>query len=252
MIRTILFDMGGTLEDICYNEESKELASKTIYRIITEHGLEIKESREAFWKKVLLGMDEYKAWSESNKIEKKPEEIWGEYLLRDIDLDHAKAKEIAEELAGIWEVTYYQRKLRPKVEETLEILKNRGYRLGVISNTCSLYSVFDVLDGYQIREYFEDITLSSVTGYRKPHKEIFSLALRQMKAKASESAYVGDTISRDIIGSKNAGFGMAIQIKSFLSPEKDLHVEKAIRADKEITRIDELLNIFDDISDKKA
>lgn len=252
MIRTILFDMGGTLEDICYNEESKELAAKTIYRIITERGLGIGESREEFWKKVLLGMDEYKAWSERNRIEKKPEEIWGDYLLREIDLDHSRVREIAEELAGTWEVTYYQRKLRPKVEETLEALKSRGYRLGVISNTCSLYSVFDVLDGYKIREYFEDITLSSVTGYRKPHKEIFSLALRQMKAEASESAYVGDTISRDIIGSKNAGFKMAIQIKSFLSPEKDLHVEKSVAADREIARIDELLDIFDDRSDKKA
>ncbi len=67
----------------------------------------------------------------------------------------------------MWEVTYYHRELRPKVKETLEELKKRGYHLGVISNTASLYSVFDVLEQYGIRDYFEDVTLSSVTGYRK-------------------------------------------------------------------------------------
>ena len=50
----------------------------------------------------------------------------------------------------------------------------------MISNTASLYSVFDVLERYGIRDYFSDVTLSSVTGYRKPNPGIFKIALRQM------------------------------------------------------------------------
>jgi ribonucleotide monophosphatase NagD (HAD superfamily) len=42
---------------------------------------------------------------------------------------------------------------------------------------------------------------------------------------------VGDTVSRDVIGSKQAGFAAAIQICSRLTREKDLKLEKAPEAD---------------------
>ena len=177
MIKTILFDMGGTLEDIWYNDQT--------IRTVT-----------------------------------------GELRM--------------------WEVTYYHRELRPKVKETLEELKKRGYHLGVISNTASLYSVFDVLEQYGIRDYFEDVTLSSVTGYRKPHPSIFQISLRQMQAKPEECAYVGDTISRDIIGAKRMHFGAAIQIQSFLSAQKDAGVDAAYQPDHIIRELPELVDYLEE------
>ena len=105
------------------------------------------------------------------------------YYLASLGLPDEKVGEIAEELADFWEVTYYHRERRPGVRETLEALKTRGYKLGVISNTASLYSVFNVLEHYGIRDYFQDVTLSSVTGYRKPHPGIFQISLRQMQSK---------------------------------------------------------------------
>ena len=83
--------------------------------------------------------------------------------MADFNLNRERLQEVAERLAGMWEVTYYHRELRPKVKETLEELKKRGYHLGVISNTASLYSVFDVLEQYGIRDYFEDVTPVSYT-----------------------------------------------------------------------------------------
>ena len=87
----------------------------------------------------------------------------------------------------------------------LQALKSRGYHLGVISNNASLYNVFRVLEDYGIRGFMEDVTVSSVTGYRKPHPEIFRIALRQMQAKPEMCVYVGDTVSRDIIGPQAGG-----------------------------------------------
>ena len=130
--------------------------------------------------------------------------------------------------------------------ETLEELKKRGYHLGVISNTASLYSVFDVLEQYGIRDYFEDVTLSSVTGYRKPHPSIFQISLRQMQAKPEECAYVGDTISRDIIGAKRMHFGAAIQIQSFLSAQKDAGVDAAYQPDHIIRELPELVDYLEE------
>lgn len=167
------------------------------------------------------GVRTYKRWSEGVQLEKKPEEIWPEYYLRAFSFDREKLVPIAEELANLWEVTYYHRELRPGVREMLDALKARGYHIGVVSNNASLYNVFNVLEEYGIRSYMEDVTVSSVTGYRKPHPEIFRIALRQMQVKAEACVYVGDTVSRDIIGSKRAGFGKSVQIGSFLSAQKD-------------------------------
>ena len=68
-------------------------------------------------------------------------------------------------------------------------------KLGVISNTASLYQVFDVLKDYGIRDYFQDVTLSSVTGYRKPDPNIFLVSLHQVQSDPASCAYVGDTLS---------------------------------------------------------
>ena len=164
MINTILFDMGGTLEDIWYNDQTIHSVTGELRTFLNEHDLGTGCNDITFWNKLNSGIRTYKQWSESNELEKKPEEIWPEYYMADFNLDREKLQEVAERLAGMWEVTYYHRELRPKVKETLEELKKRGYHLGVISNTASLYSVFDVLEQYGIRDYFEDVTLSSVTG----------------------------------------------------------------------------------------
>ena len=237
MLNTVLFDMGGTLEDIWNNQETQAKAMDALQKTLRAHGLEPGCSPEEFDRRVMAGLKEYKRWSEGLELEKKPEEIWPDYYLSEFDLDKEKIARYAEDMAGLWEVTYYHRELRPGVKEALEELKNKGYHLGVISNTASLYSVFDVLEAYGIRDYFEDVTLSSVTGYRKPHPGIFQIALREMQAKAEECAYVGDTLSRDVIGAKRMHFGAAIQIKSFLSNQKDEGVDSVWRPDHVVEKI---------------
>ena len=246
VIKTILFDMGGTLEDIWYNDQTIRTVTGELRTFLDEHDLGTGCNDITFWNKLNSGIRTYKQWSESNELEKKPEEIWPEYYMADFNLNRERLQEVAERLAGMWEVTYYHRELRPKVKETLEELKKRGYHLGVISNTASLYSVFDVLEQYGIRDYFEDVTLSSVTGYRKPHPSIFQISLRQMQAKPEECAYVGDTISRDIIGAKRMHFGAAIQIQSLLSAQKDAGVDAAYQPDHIIRELPELVDYLEE------
>lgn len=224
MITTILFDMGGTLEDIWYDDATIADVIRRLRAFLKEHQICGDCEENVFWEKLSRGIRRYKDWSEANELELKPEQIWPDFYLSELNPDRTAAEKYAEEMAGMWEVTYYHRELRPEVRETLQILKEKGYRLGVISNTASLYSVFDVLEAYGIRDYFEDITLSSITGYRKPHRRIFEISLRQMQVRAEECAYVGDTVSRDIIGARRMHFGAAIQIRSFLSDQKDRDV----------------------------
>ena len=118
----------------------------------------------------------------------------------------------------------------------------------MISNTASLYSVFDVLERYGIRDYFSDVTLSSVTGYRKPNPGIFKIALRQMQARPEQCAYVGDTLSRDVIGAKRLQFGAAIQIRSFLSAQKDADVTGDWKPDHVVGSIADLVDYLDGVN----
>ena len=135
----------------------------------------------------------------------------------------------------------------------LDALKSRGYRIGVISNNASLYNVFNVLDGYGIRDYMEDVTVSSITGYRKPHPEIFRISMRQMRCKPENCVYMGDTVSRDIIGAKRAGFGKAVQIYSFLSAQKDVGVvADAEKPDVVIENFRQFLDWLDEVNPEMA
>lgn len=244
MIDTVLFDMGGTLEDICIDEASKTASAEGVLRILAAHGhplsLDIPAAIQAF----ADGWDRYAAYRGPTNRELKPEEIWGNYVLTELGLDFDTVKPFSEELAHMWEVTHYHRALRPKVKEMLEGLKGLGMKLGVISNTAALYQVFRTLEEYGIRDYFQDVTLSSVTGMRKPAPDIFRVALCQLQSAPEECVYVGDTVSRDIIGSKRAGFAKAIQICSQLTREKDCGVRREFEPDYMVEDIYDVLPIL--------
>ena len=254
MLTTVLFDMGGTLEDVWNNQETQADIMEKLQVTLRGYGLEPGCDAEEFEKRVLAGLKAYKDWCAIGDRELKPEEIWPDYYLKAFNFDREKLIPITEELANLWEVTYFHRELRPGVKEMLDGLKERGYHIGVISNNASLYNVFNMLDEYGIRDYMEDVTVSSITGYRKPHGEIFRISLRQMQVKAEECVYVGDTISRDIIGSKRAGFGKAVQIGgSHLSAERDANIgADAEKPDVVITDMRELVSWLDQVNPEMA
>lgn len=221
MIDTVIFDMGGTLEDICSDEETLRDTSRNLWKLLADRGVETGLSQSELFERVIAGNKRYKAYGEQHQRELKPEEIWGDFGFADVPADKARIVEISEEIAHMWELSYFRRSMRPRVPEMLAGLRSLNLRLGVISNTASLFQVFDTLEEYGIRQYFEDVTLSSITGYRKPHPHIFEVSTRQLRANPARCAYVGDTLTRDVIGPKRAGFGLTFQIYSFLTGKRD-------------------------------
>ena len=247
MIDTVLFDMGGTLEDIYVDDASKEASAREVLRILGEKGIEIHMDVPTAIAKLAEGWDRYAAYRGPTNRELKPEEIWGNYVLTDFGLDFETVKPFAEELAHMWEITYYHRSLRPDVKEMLEGLRSLGMKLGVISNTASLYQVFRILEEYGIRNYFQDVTLSSVTGYRKPDPNIFLVSLKQVQSSPSTCAYVGDTFSRDVIGPQKVGFGMTFHIHSHLTASRDKDVPKEVQATYTVENIYEVYTILKEL-----
>ena len=231
MITTVLFDMGGTLEDIFVDSQSQKEAIEKLHGMLLQYGLDPKADLDELKRRVDEGWKRYGAYRDSCDVELKPVEIWCDYVLADFGFPRQTLAPHCEEIAHMWEVTHYHRCLRPRVIPMLEGLKEMGMKLGVVSNTAALYQVFDVLEEYGIRDYFQDVTLSSVTGFRKPCTDIFTVALREMQSLPEESVYVGDTVSRDVIGSKRAGFAKAIQICSQLTQEKDSGIRREFEPD---------------------
>ena len=212
--------------------------------ILRAHGIDPDKDFETAASAINAGWERYGAYRDPRQRELKPEEIWGSFVLTDFGLDEESVRSYAEELAHMWEVTHYHRALRPHVREMLEGLKDLGMKLGVISNTASLYQVFDILKEYGIRDYFQDVTLSSVTGYRKPNPNIFMVSLHQVQSDPAHCAYVGDTISRDVIGPIRMGFGATFHIDSYLTRLKDTHISPDVKATYNIQDIYEVYTIL--------
>ena len=237
MIKAVMFDMGGTLEDLYSDEKNDRATAYALYEILKKHGIEVPYEAEPLWKIVGEGIQAYKKDSERTLVELKPEVIWPEWGFKDIPVDKEKLAAISEEIAHMWETTFYDRKLRDHAAEMLKGLKeDLGLYVAVVSNTGSLFQVFDTLTKYGVRQYFDDITLSSITGYRKPHPNIFRVALNQANLKPEECAFVGDTLSRDVVGPRRMGYGRVFKINSFLTKQKDVD-KYEVEPDYQITDI---------------
>ena len=85
--------------------------------------------------------------------------------------------------------------------------------------------------------------LSSIYGRRKPGPEIYWEAARTIGVEPARSVYVGDNPSRDILGTRLAGFAMTI-----LMMEPDTLKKEPATGDEEpemvIHELSDLLDIF--------
>jgi putative hydrolase of the HAD superfamily len=94
--------------------------------------------------------------------------------------------------------------LFPETIEVLEDLKQRGLKLGVISNFDD--RIYPVMESLGIRRFFDAIVLSSETGYCKPDPEIFAAASVALGFPPSRILLVGDSLEDDVEAGIRAGF----------------------------------------------
>ncbi len=89
------------------------------------------------------------------------------------------------------------------VRPTLRALRQRAVPMAIISNFRP--DLEDYLRRLRIRSYFRFVICSSVVGLAKPDRRIFDLAVQQAGVPAQQIYYVGDDLSDDVAGSRNAG-----------------------------------------------
>lgn len=95
------------------------------------------------------------------------------------------------------------------VDETLQGLRSKGYRLGVVSNLWAFPERRIFSDG-GFGANFEHRIYSFEVGHRKPEPEIFLEACRRFGVRPDECLMVGDNLEADIRGALNVGMSAAL------------------------------------------
>ncbi len=112
------------------------------------------------------------------------------------------ADTVAREMYEEW-ARHHHFVLYDDVTACLEVLAERGLRIGVISNS---HRCLDSFPSHFGLDHLISVAISSERhGYMKPHPTIFTAALDAMGVTASEAVMVGDSLTHDVLGAKGVG-----------------------------------------------
>lgn len=94
--------------------------------------------------------------------------------------------------------------------ETLDQLRDRGYRVGLVSNvTAPAYWCRVQLERMGLWDRLDSVTFSSEVGLRKPHPSMFEDAFRKIGGgrviEPGRVLFVGDSLENDIVGAAAQG-----------------------------------------------
>jgi len=88
---------------------------------------------------------------------------------------------------------------------TLEILRNRGFHIGLISNASDDENTQTLIDKGGFRPFLEFIISSAAFSRRKPDPGIFEIALQHFQTPSEQAVMIGDTYEADIVGGHAVG-----------------------------------------------
>jgi putative hydrolase of the HAD superfamily len=235
-IRVIFLDHGNTLRVVVQDEAFADQARQGIMQLAGAQ-----EPETAFFARLNERWQAYRKWSIDAMVEASEKELWTEHLLPDYPCEQIAP--LAGRLTRLWRDKDGRRIPPPDVKPVIQELHHRGYTLGILANTITETEIPDWLEQDHLAQYFKTVVLSSKLGIKKPNPEIYWEAARRVGAEPAHCAYVGDNPRRDVVGTRNAGFGMVVLL---LPPEKlalePLSAEQT--PDYIIQHCSELLDIF--------
>lgn len=214
MIRAVLFDVGGTLHEVHHDPEMAARYSRRLLDILSQRGIALPIDAASLTPLLHENAEAYKHWSEESRVELPAPRIWNEFYLKDFHIGEALLAPIAEELSWMYDATRVKNVPRPHMRETIALLHEMGMVQGIISNMISTSFVPRLVEDYGIAPYLSCVVVSAAAGIRKPDPAIFELAAKECGVPCSEMAYVGDTLSRDVLGCRNAKVALSIQIRN--------------------------------------
>jgi HAD superfamily hydrolase (TIGR01549 family) len=240
----ILFDAGGTL---FHPNPSFE---KVYEESLTALGVKVND--QELDRAILKVVRKFNEVSESDEnFELKPK-LWTESLLQALGVD---SKDILKSLQSAIS-SQIKMVIAHSTVDTLLALKDRGYRLGIVSNWSGVLS--DVLRDQDLLPFFESVITPLDAGVAKPHQKMFEAALEDLDVEASKVICVGESYAADIVGARRLGIQSILYDPRFrelraLCPEdtsgkvvalEALRHNRRLSGIRVIIRFEELLDIF--------
>lgn len=119
-------------------------------------------------------------------------------------------------------------RLLPGAKEALKSIREKDYRMGLISNTGrtpgSMLRI--VMDKLGILEHFDTTTFSDEILVRKPNELAFNITLEKLRAIPKAAVHIGDDSDKDVKGAKKVGMRAVHYVGNDESASKsaDAHV----------------------------
>ena len=226
-VKTILFDLGGTLVNI---DNSKD--PQVMRRMLGACG--VNRSLEDVSKEWV------KSWERLNfrEMAKLLDEFWVQQnlrVLRNLRVE-LNAEKLARFIASHW-WDYAKVSLYPDAQELLPRLKEKGLKIGLVTNGLQS-DTNKILPKVGLQGFFDVVVVVDTLRRMKPDAEVFHYALERMNATPPEALFVGDEIETDYKGAQRIG------LKVFLI-DREGKVQ-----DKSVNRISSLKDLFK-LSDRR-
>jgi FMN phosphatase YigB (HAD superfamily) len=209
-INNVLFDLGDTLWHFPQLPPAMQIRTETMRRIgglLDSWGVPMEGDLRFLGREIRLGVEAadraaYESHCESPDFVEVVRGIAGKCGLTDITYDQAADLWDRWNLGGLM----LGRAMFEDSFRTLDWLRERGFRLGCVTNRVFGGRRFEEeLRELGLDRYFEAVSVSCDTGYMKPHPRIFEHALERMGVDPRETAMVGDSLKADVQGAQALG-----------------------------------------------
>jgi len=124
---------------------------------------------------------------------------------REINLEHSWNRPLEE--AYVNPIFSLPPKLSEEVPFVLQAVRERGFKIGLISNTGRSpgTAIRQLLANYGVLKFFDAVVFSNEVMRRKPDHEIFDRASEMLGTKSEAIVHIGDNPAADFWGARNAG-----------------------------------------------
>ncbi|KAJ7426829.1 Haloacid dehalogenase-like hydrolase domain-containing protein 3 [Willisornis vidua] len=114
----------------------------------------------------------------------------------------------------------------PGAADTLSRCRQRGFRMGVVSNFDNRLE--SILSGCDLRHHFDFVLTSEAAGAAKPDGRIFEEALRLGGVPPEQAAHVGDDYTRDYRAARAVGMHSFLLRTAGQQPQPDVPAEHVL------------------------
>jgi len=212
-IDTVLFDLDDTLHDdsTAYRNAAREVARS----VAREHPVDAQALVEAYEAAVSAFWSGLTADHLHVGMLEQRERMWTD-ALHAVGVDDAALARRTAEAYG--RARSGGLMLAPGAAELLVTLRERGCRLGLVTNGFAA-THHDKIDRLGLRELIDAFFLADEVGMVKPDPELFRHACRVLGSEPASAAMVGDRYGRDVVGAHDAGlFTVLVDVHAFPIP----------------------------------